>query len=117
MHAAIALRSTLAVRLSHPTSASQMYKYGGAEGGHEELRQFCTSGYREVQALNVPPEPSPLEALLRAVRRSPWVLRAMEVGHTFGAHAGTVCAAQAGTWCYVGCMCRGGMDSSHRTLH
>ena len=56
-----------------------MYKYGGAEGGHEELRQFCTSGFRDVQALEVPPEPSLLEALLKAVRRSPWIVRALEV--------------------------------------
>ena len=60
----------------------QMYKYGGAEGGHEELRNFCTSGFREVQALDVPPMPSPLEALLKAVRRNPWIVRAMEVKRT-----------------------------------
>lgn len=63
-------------------AALQMYKYGGAEGGHEELRQFCTSGFRNVQALEVPPEPSPLEAFLKAVRRSPWIVRALEVMHT-----------------------------------
>ena len=58
----------------------QMYKYGGAESGPEELRHFSLSGYRQGQPLPVPPEPTLFDTALKAMRRSPWTVRAMEVG-------------------------------------
>jgi hypothetical protein len=60
----------------------QMYKFGGAESGPEELRHFSLSGYRQGRPLPVPPEPTLFDTALRALRRNPWTVRAIEVGVT-----------------------------------
>ena len=57
-----------------------MYKYGGAESGPEELRHFALSGWKQARPLPVPPEPTLFDTALRAIKRSRWTVRAVEVG-------------------------------------
>ena len=58
---------------------SQMYKYGGADSGQEELRNFAMAAYRQARPLPVPPEPTLFDTMLRTIKRSGWTVRAIEV--------------------------------------
>lgn len=56
-----------------PTDAPcQMYKFGGklAPGGdyREQLRSFAREGYAATEPLDVPPEPSPFDWLVRGAQ-------------------------------------------------
>ncbi|KAK9906353.1 hypothetical protein WJX75_000447 [Coccomyxa subellipsoidea] len=46
----------------------KMYKYSGVDTGADALRHFSREGYKDSEPLLVPPEPSPIDAALNALR-------------------------------------------------
>ena len=45
-----------------------MYKYEGVDTGLDALKHFSQEGYLHSPALEVPPEPSPIDAAVKAVK-------------------------------------------------
>ncbi len=61
------------VQLKFP--AMQMYKYSGVDTGADALTHFSREGYKSTEPLLVPPEPSPIEAALDALRSNSKLVR------------------------------------------
>lgn len=57
----------------------QMYRYSGVDTGADALRDFTGEGYKDSEPLHVPPEPSPIDAALHALRSNSKLVRSPQI--------------------------------------